>query len=136
MRWLFSWVLVIIIKALTAFKVYTLYIHRCHVLWYCWFPITLFSFTSFPKFHRVVHYCKRVFIWSCCFCVCLSFGSIFHVWEKTCGLCLSEPSLLHLPWCLPTASTYLPTTCCYHSLWLSHTTLCIYSTFSWSIHLL
>jgi hypothetical protein len=27
------------------------------------------------------------------------FGFIFHIWEKTCDLCLSEPSLFHLTWC-------------------------------------
>jgi hypothetical protein len=33
-----------------------------------------------------------VCIWSYLFlCICLSFGSIFHVWEKTCSLYLSKP---------------------------------------------
>jgi hypothetical protein len=41
----------------------------------------------------------------------LSFGSIFHVWGKTCSLCLSEPGLLHLTWCPSIASIYLQTTC-------------------------
>jgi hypothetical protein len=41
-----------------------------------------------------------VCIWSCLFlCICLSLGFIFHIWEKTCNLCLSEPGLLHLTWC-------------------------------------
>jgi hypothetical protein len=28
----------------------------------------------------------------------LSFGSIFHIWEKTYDFCLSDPGLLHLTW--------------------------------------
>jgi hypothetical protein len=35
------------------------------------------------------------------------FSSIFHVWEKTRGLFLSEPGLLHLTWCPPIAFIYL-----------------------------
>jgi hypothetical protein len=36
-------------------------------------------------------------IWPCLFlCICLSFVSIFHLWEKTWGLCLSQPDLLYL----------------------------------------
>jgi hypothetical protein len=30
--------------------------------------------------------------------------SIFHTWEKTCDLCLSEPDLFHLTWCSPVPS--------------------------------
>jgi hypothetical protein len=68
-----------------------------------------------------------VCIWSCLFlCICLSFGSIFHVWEKTCGLCVSEPGLLHLPWCPPITSIYLQTALCLFSLWLNKTPLCVY----------
>jgi hypothetical protein len=35
------------------------------------------------------------------------FGSIFHLWEKTCNFCLSEPSLHHLTWRSPVPSIYL-----------------------------
>jgi hypothetical protein len=38
------------------------------------------------------------------------FGSAFHIWEKTCGLCVSESGLLHLTGCPPIASIYLQTT--------------------------
>jgi hypothetical protein len=57
-----------------------------------------------------------------CFCVCLSFGSIVHIGEKTCGLCVSEPGLLHLTLCPPIVSISLQTTCNY-SLWASDTLL-------------
>jgi hypothetical protein len=41
---------------------------------------------------------------SCLFlCTCLSFGSVFHIWWKPCGLCVSDPGLLHLTWYLPIA---------------------------------
>jgi hypothetical protein len=39
------------------------------------------------------------------------FGSIFHIWEKTFSLYLSEPDLLHLTQCPPIASIYLQITC-------------------------
>jgi hypothetical protein len=33
-------------------------------------------------------------------CLCIYvYLWIFHVWEKTCGLSLSEPGLVHLTWC-------------------------------------
>jgi hypothetical protein len=52
-----------------------------------------------------------VCVWSCLFLyIYLSFGSIFHIWEKTCVLCLYESSLLHLTWYPPIASIYLQTT--------------------------
>jgi hypothetical protein len=33
---------------------YILYFHRCYILWYCWWSLNLFSFPSFPEFHRAV----------------------------------------------------------------------------------
>jgi hypothetical protein len=63
-------------------------------------------------------------------CICLS---VFHVWDKTCRLCVSEPGLLHLTWCPPIISIYLQTTW-HYSLWLSNIPLCIYITFFLSIH--
>jgi hypothetical protein len=56
-------------------------------------------------------------------CICLS---IFHLWEKTCGLCFSEPGLLHLTWCPPIAFIYFQSTF-HYSLWLSQTH-CVYIT--------
>jgi hypothetical protein len=55
------------------------------------------------------------------------FGSNFHVWEKTCDLCLSEAGLLHLTRGPPIAFIYLQT------LWLSKTPLFIFTTFSGSV---
>jgi hypothetical protein len=82
-------------------------IHIFYVLWYYWYYIILFSFPSFSMFHTVVllwltystyeFVYEQKLIWVYEFlCICLFFGSIFHVWEKTCGLCFSEPALLHL----------------------------------------
>jgi hypothetical protein len=48
------------------------------------------------------------------------FGSIFHIGEKTCVLCLSEPALLHLTWCPLITSIYLQTTCCDFHFSLCH----------------
>jgi hypothetical protein len=55
------------------------------------------------------------------FALCLS-----PTWEKTCGLCLSDPGLLNLTWCPPSASIYLQTTWFHSSLWLSRTSFYIY----------
>jgi hypothetical protein len=40
----------------TAFSThpYILYLHRCNILWYYWWSIILFSFLSFPEFHRAI----------------------------------------------------------------------------------
>jgi hypothetical protein len=86
-----------------------------YVMWYYWCSIILFSCTFFPKFHRIApllqtcstseFFCDHAY-----FCTCLSFGYIFHVWEKTCGLCVSESDLLHFTWSPPIASFYLQTT--------------------------
>jgi hypothetical protein len=51
--------------------------------------IILLSFPSFSEFHRVFPLLEKfstyefVYDHVFWFCVCLTFGSIFHVWEKT-----------------------------------------------------
>jgi hypothetical protein len=83
-----------------------------YVMWYYWCSIIFPSFPSFSEFQRVVPLLQMSstyeFIYDhfCC-CVCLSFGSIFHIWEKTCDHCLFEPGLLHLTWCPPIVCIYL-----------------------------
>jgi hypothetical protein len=108
-------------------------LHRCYVLWHYWCSITLFSFPSFPKFHRVVlllkTYSTYEFIYGYVVFVYMFIFWIFYIWEKTCGLWLSEPGLLYLTWCPPIASIDLQTTR-HYSLWLSKTPLCVYTTFS------
>jgi hypothetical protein len=52
-------------------------------------------------------------------CTCLCFGSIFHLWKKTCDLCLSKSILLNLTLCLPIASIFLHFTWHHSPLWLS-----------------
>jgi hypothetical protein len=71
--------------------------------------------------------------WSCLFLsICLLFGSIFHIWEKTCSLCSSWAWLTSLNRCPTIAPIYFPTTC-HYSLWLIRAPFYIYI-FSWSIH--
>jgi hypothetical protein len=75
-------------------------------------------FFPFPLSSSSCHYYKNVLHMSLymimlVLCICLSFGFICHVWENTCGLCLSEPGLLHLTWGPPIASIYLQTICHY-----------------------
>jgi hypothetical protein len=71
-----------------------------------------------------------VCIWSCLIlCICLSFNSVFHVWEKTCSLCIAEPGLLHLTWYSPL--TFQPHVILSYG-WIK--LLCIYTTISWPIH--
>jgi hypothetical protein len=88
---------------------------------YYWWSVILFSILSFPEFHTVVPLlqacCTSELLYDhACFCVFI-FGSIFHIQEKTCSLCVSEPGLLHLTWCPPIASISLQASC-HYSLWL------------------
>jgi hypothetical protein len=88
-----------------------------YVLQYYWCYIILFSFPSFTKFwsSSTITKCSTsefVYI-MLVLCICLSFGFIFHVWKKTCSLCVFEPGLLHLTWCPLISSIYLQTTCHY-----------------------
>jgi hypothetical protein len=89
-----------------------------YVMWCYWYSIILFSFPFFPKFHTVVPLLQTCstseFVYDhACFVYMFFFGSIFHLWEKTCSLCVSVPGLLHLTWCPPIASIYIQTTCHY-----------------------
>jgi hypothetical protein len=98
----------------TAFNTYPyiLCLYRCYILWYCWCFIILFSFPSLPKFHRIVplsQICSTYeFVYDH---VCFVYIFIFWIYlphmRKKCGLCLSEPGLLHLTWRPPIASIYL-----------------------------
>jgi hypothetical protein len=58
-------------------------------------------------FHNIGYYC---------------IGSIFHIWEKTCSLWLSEPGYLHLQWSSPVPSIYLQMTKFHSILWLNKMT--------------
>jgi hypothetical protein len=101
----------------------------CHSLFLSFLPRVPWSCSTVTDM-----FCIWVCARSCLvLCTCLSFASVFHVWEKTHGLCLSEPGLLHLTRCPPVASIHLQTTC-HCSLRLKETPLCIWTTFSWSIH--
>jgi hypothetical protein len=104
----------------------------------CFMTLLMFYHSLFlsllPDFHRVVSllqtYSKWLCLWSCLFLYfCLSFASIFYVWEKTCSICLSDSVLLHLIGCLPFVSIDLQTIWCRCSLWLSKIPLCTYTTF-------
>jgi hypothetical protein len=73
----------------TAFNThpYVLYLHRCYALWYYWCASILFSFPSFPEFHSSSTITDMFYLWVSMWsrlflCICLSFGSIFHIWEK------------------------------------------------------
>jgi hypothetical protein len=105
-----------------------------YVILYYWYSIIFFSFPSFPWVPQSFHCYKHVlnlslymimFVFVCM----IIFGSIFHIEDKTCRFCISDPGLPHLAWFSPIASIYLQIT--YHySLCLSNTQLCIYTTIS------
>jgi hypothetical protein len=91
----------------------------------------LLSLPSFPNFHSVIPLLQTcstyMFVHDHVFlCICLSFGSIFHIWEKICCLYLSEPDFIHLTWYPPIASIYLQTTWFHSSLGLSKIPLYIF----------
>jgi hypothetical protein len=109
-----------------------------HLMPYYCCGVILFLFPSFPKFQRVVPlslmcstyvfaYDHGCFVYIFIFWICLP-----HM-KKTCGLCVSEPGLVHLSWYPPITSIYHQTLC-HYSLWLSKTQLCTYNTISWSIY--
>jgi hypothetical protein len=103
-----------------------------------YFNIVMLCYSLFlsllPEFHRavpLVQTCStsEVVYDHVCFCVYVYLLDLFSTYErKSCGLCFSEPGLLHLTWCPPIASIYLQTTGCHLSLWLNETLLyiCIY----------
>jgi hypothetical protein len=67
---------------------YILYLQRHNVLQYCWCSIILFSFPSFPKFHRVVPLlltCSTyefVYDYACFLCICLLWIYLPHMREN------------------------------------------------------
>jgi hypothetical protein len=82
---------------------YVLCLYGCYVLWCYWSAIIHLSFPSFPMLHRVfpvlqTHSTYKVVYDRVCFVYIFIFGSVFHIWEKTCSLWLSEPGLLHSTW--------------------------------------
>jgi hypothetical protein len=73
---------------------------------------SLFLSFLLPKFHIVVPLLQTCTIYKfvcdhVCFCVYVCLLDLSSTWEKTCGLCLSEPGLLHLPRYPPVISIYL-----------------------------
>jgi hypothetical protein len=114
---------------------YPLPSHLILLIQYYWCCIILFSFPSLPEFQKVSSTITSMFyiwacIWSCLFlCIWLSLG-ISSTYES---FCVSDPGLCHATWCSPVTPIYFQITC-HYSLWWSNTPLCLYSTFSWSIH--
>jgi hypothetical protein len=109
-----------------------------YVMLYYWCSIILFYFHSSPKFQgsSLLQTCSTSeFVYDhACFCAYVyPLDLSFHEGEKTCGLCVCEPGLLFITWCPPNASIY-PQTTCHYSLWLSNSSLCMYTTFSQSIN--
>jgi hypothetical protein len=100
---------------------------------YYWCSNVLFSFPSFPRFHRVVPLLQNILhlsLYMLVFMYMFIFISTFHLLEKMCFLCfwawLTSLTRCHV------APIYLQATC-HYSLWPSNTPLCMYTTFSWSI---
>jgi hypothetical protein len=57
--------------------------------------LTLLPWVSWCS-SNIAIFCLLTCIRSCLFLyICLSFGPIFCLWQKTCSFCLSEPGLLH-----------------------------------------
>jgi hypothetical protein len=89
-------------------------LHRCNVFQYCSFSIILFSSPSSPYCPQTVPLLET--------CVYLSIYLsdhifwIYHIWEKTCDLCLLEPGFLCLTWWSPIPFI----TCKWHNFILYH----------------
>jgi hypothetical protein len=121
----------------TAFTThpYIHYLHRFLCLMYHLCSIILFSFPSFPKFHSIVPLFQTYFV--CEFMYDRDFFVYVYLLDHFPDLRGNMWPLsfraFQLTWCLPITSIYLQTTCQYF-LKLSKIALCIYTTFSWSIH--
>jgi hypothetical protein len=96
----------------SAFNVFccVLFLHRCNLFQH--YSIILFSSPScayYPQTVPLLEKCLSIYvIWSWLYlCIHFSFGSIFHIWEKTCDPYLSEHGLFHLTWWPPVSSIYL-----------------------------
>jgi hypothetical protein len=79
-----------------------LYLHRCDVLRYYWWSIILFSFPSFPEFHRAVPLLQTCstykFVYDrACFCMCVYLLDLSSTYERK-----HTPfvflNLAYLPW--------------------------------------
>jgi hypothetical protein len=115
----------------TAFNThpYILYLHTCYALQYCCCSNILFSFPSFPGFHRVVSVqrcsiCDFVNSYDC-FCVyayLLDLSSTFERKHTTAFIWLTSQA--HLT-CIHLPSNHMLLL----FLWLSKTPLCIYTKF-------
>jgi hypothetical protein len=113
---------------------YILYLHRHNVLQYCWCSIILFSFPSFPKFHRVVPLlltCSTyefVYDYACFLCICLLWIYLPHMREN----------MWPLSFCAWLTSLNMMSSSCIHLpsnhmslfLWLSKTPLCVFTIIS------
>jgi hypothetical protein len=74
-------------------------------------------------------------IWPCSIYVYTYLWGLASTYRKTGDLWPSEFGILILRWCSPVPFIYLQTTWFHSSLQLNNTPLCIYTTFSLSIHL-
>jgi hypothetical protein len=85
--------------ALSVFP-YAFFLQRCNVFQYYSLSIILFSspillVQSKSPLSSNVWYVYIYIYWSCLYlCIWLSFVSNFHLWKKTCDLCLFEHGLL------------------------------------------
>jgi hypothetical protein len=68
--------------------------------------------------HKYMHTYIRAHTHTYMIMLIFVFGSIFHIWEKTCDLCLSEPGVLHLTWYSPDPSIGMWLTQFHSPLWL------------------
>jgi hypothetical protein len=98
----------------TAFSThpYILCLHRSYVLWYYWYSIILFSFPSFPEFHRAVPLLQTCstseFVYDhACFCVYVYFWiylscmresmHLLCLWPWLTLLNMMSSNCIHLP---------------------------------------
>jgi hypothetical protein len=78
---------------------------RCHSLVLSFLLLVPSTGHTIVNVVNIYILCMNIWSW---LCIYLSFGPIiFHIWEKTYDLCLSELGLLHLTWCSPVPSIYL-----------------------------
>jgi hypothetical protein len=103
---------------------------------YYWCSIILFSFLSFPKFHRVfppLQTCSTSeFVYYACFCVYV------YIWIS--HPCMRENMQFLCFWSWLTSLNMMSSNCIHllsnhmSLIFMTNTPLCIYTTISWSVH--
>jgi hypothetical protein len=127
------WALCFFVWFLFFICVYCLYNIMNFTVSFSYMYIMYFDHIQFIFTHWSSSSSQKVFL--LLFCL-FSFNSRFHIWKKTCHICLSESGLFHFTWWSPIPFIFLQMNIVSFFLWQNETAWCSYTTFSLSTYLL